>query len=77
MPEVEIIGDQIDLTKPAHIELTAEWPSEYKVAAALRSKLGLSRTEFDSLCESGKIVCVSGHNLKKCKLSGTILIDIR
>ncbi len=77
MPEVEILGEQIDLAQPAHIELTAEWPSEYKAAAAIRSKLGLSRTAFDRLCGEGKIVCVSGHNLKKCKLSGTIVIEIR
>lgn len=77
IPEVEILGEEIDLTEPIHIELTAEWPSEYKTAAALRSKLGLSRAEFERLCESGKIVCVSGQNLKKCKLSGTIIIEIR
>ncbi len=77
MPEIEIIGEEIGIEEPAYIELTAQWPSELKTAAVLRSKLGLSRAQFVRLCDSGKIVCVSGQNLRKCKLFGTIALEIR
>lgn len=77
IPEVELIGEQPELAEATQIHLLAEWPSEHRAAAAIRSKLGLSRTEFDRYCETGKINCVSGQNLKKCKLSGTIIIEIR
>lgn len=77
IPEIEILGDTVDFTEPVCIELTAEWPSEYKTATAVRNKLGISRSRFDRLCERGRIVCTSRQNLKKCKLAGTIIIEIR
>jgi hypothetical protein len=46
-------------------------------ASAIRNKIGLSRTEFERLCDREKIVCVSGQNLKKCRLTGTIILEIR
>lgn len=77
VPEIEIQGDTVDLTEPVSIELTAEWPAKYKAATAIREKLGVSRSQFDRLCENGKIVCTSGKNPKKCKLTGKIVIEIR
>lgn len=76
-PTIEILGEAIDFTEPVRIELTAEWPAEYKTAAAIREKLGISRSRFDGLCESGRILCTSGQNLKKCRLAGTIVVEIR
>lgn len=77
IPEIEILGDNIDFAEPVSIELTAEWPAEFKAATAIREKLGVSRSQFDRLCESGTILCTSGQNLKKCKLTGKIVIEIR
>ena len=77
IPEIEILGDTVDFTEPVSIELTAEWSAGYKAATAIRDKLGISRSQFDRLCESGKILCTSGQNLKKCRLTGTIVIEIR
>lgn len=77
IPAIEILGEQVDFTEPARVTVTADWPMEYKAATAIRDKLGLSRSRFDSLCDSGRIACVSGQSLKKCKLSGTITIEIR
>lgn len=76
-PGIEILGKKVDFTEPVCIELTAEWPAEYKAATAIRDKLGISRSEFDRLCDGERMVCVSGQNLKKCKLAGTIRIEIR
>ncbi len=75
--KIEILGEKVDFTEPVRIELTAEWPSEQKAAAAIREKFGISRSQFDRLCESGRICCVSGQNLKKCKLTGTIVLEVR
>lgn len=77
IPEIEILGEKIDFTEPVCIELTTEWPAEYKATTAIRDKLGISRSELDRLCDSGRIVCISGQNLQKCKLIGTIVIEIR
>lgn len=77
VPEIEIQGATVDFTEPVCIELTAEWPAEYKAATAIREKLGVSRSRFDRLCESGKILCTSGQNLKKCKFTGKFVIEIR
>ncbi len=77
VPEIEIVGEPVSLSEPARILLRAEWPSEMKASAALRQKLGLSKSAFHTLCETGGIVCVSGHNLQKCRLSGDIVIELR
>ncbi len=77
IPEIEIPGEKIDFTEPVCVELTAEWPAEYKAATAIREKLGISRSQLDRLCEDGRILCTSGQNLKKCKLAGKIVIEIR
>ncbi len=77
VPEIEIAGEEISIDEPAIIELTAEWPAEHKAAAAIRKKLGLSRSEFESLCDNERLCCISGHCLKKCKLSGKIVFEIR
>ena len=77
IPEIEIQGEAIDFTEPVCVELTAKWPSEQRASAAVREKLGISRSRFDRLCEEGRIRCISGQNLKKCRLSGTIVLEIR
>ena len=76
-PEIEVLGEKIDFTEPVLIELTAEWPAEQKAAAAVREKLGISRSQFARLCDSGRIRCISGQNLKKCRLASTIVLEIR
>ena len=65
IPQMKILGETIDFTEPICVELTAEWPSEQKASAAVREKLGISRSRFDRLCKEGRIRCVSGQNLKK------------
>lgn len=77
MPEIEILGKPVDLTESARITLISDWPMEYKASTAIRDKLALSRSAYDRLWDSGRIVCISGQNLKKSKLSDTITIEIR
>jgi hypothetical protein len=77
LPEIEVSGESVDTAETVRIELIAEQSSGYSAASIIRSKLGLSRSEFIRFCESGRLVCVSGQNLKKCKLAGTIILEIR
>lgn len=76
IPEIEIAGASCDFSQPARITLSAEWPAPLRAAPLIRKKLGLSRSQFDRLCEDDRLACVSGQNLKKCGLSGTIVIEI-
>ena len=76
VPQLALLGPDVGSEPPVCIELTAPWPAEYKAAAAIRQKLGLSRSQFDQLCESGRLTCLSGQNLKKCNLAGTFLLKL-
>ena len=60
----------------AEIRLTSQWSLENKAATLIRQKLGLSANQFDKLCNEGKIVSLSGHTLKKCKMSGNIIFRV-
>jgi len=75
-PEIEIAGPDIGAGESARIRLVAEQPLEVRVETVLRRKLGLSRSGFDRLLSGGKLVCLSGHNLKKCRLAGEITVEL-
>ena len=74
-PEIEIFGVDADLDESARIHLLPEWPMDIKAETVLRQKLGVSRREFDKLLSGGKLVCVSGHDLKKCKLLSEVVVE--
>jgi hypothetical protein len=76
-PEIEIIGTDIDCTEPLRIRIIPEQSLEIKAESVIRMKLGLSRSAFDNLLQNGKLRCVSGQNLKKCRLSGEIIIILQ
>jgi len=76
-PEIEISGEDVDLSQPARIHINAELPLAIKTEAVLRKKLGLSRSEFDRKLAGERLVCLSGHNLKKCKLTGGIIVELK
>lgn len=77
VPELTVLGPDVAGETPVCIELDAPWPAAYKAAAAIRQKLGLSRSRFDQLCESGRLACLSGQNMKKCSLAGTFLLELQ
>ena len=77
VPELTLLGQDAAGETPVCIEPDAPWPAEYKAAAAIRQKLGLSRSQFDRLCESGRLTCLSGQNLKKCNLAGNFCLQLR
>lgn len=74
-PEYEILGEDIKQNESARIHLMPEQPTEIKAETILRKKLCLSRNEFDRLLLSERLVCVSGQNLKKCKLSTEVIVE--
>ena len=57
--------------------MISETPLDIKVEGILRKHLDLSRSMFESLIDSGSLVCISGHNLKKCKIKDEIIIELR
>jgi len=75
-PSVEIEGEQVSLEEPVRIHLMAEQVIEVKALAVLRDRLGLSRSEMSRICDSGRLRCVSGQDIAKCKLAGEIVIEI-
>lgn len=76
-PELEIIGEDVACNEPLQIHLIPEQSLKIKAGGILREKLGLSRNEFGKLLSGGKLVCVSGHDLKKCKLSNEVVVEFR
>ena len=73
---IEIIGSDCDFSEVEKIRITAKHHLEIWAATLVRKKLGLSNKEFKRMCEEGKIVCLSGQNLKKCKMNGEITIQV-
>lgn len=76
MPTIKVLGESVDLQVPTKLHILPEYPMEIRVSAFLRSQLELSRSEYDRLCENETIRCISGQDLKKCKLSGEIVLEI-
>lgn len=83
-PEIGIIGPETTLAnvdvppgEPLRIRLIAEQPLAVRAEAILRGKLGLSRSEFERMLSIRRLVCVSGHDLKKARLSGEIIVELR
>ena len=72
----KITGEDIGLLETVRVKIIFKWPIEIKAAVLIREKLKLSRREFDAMCERGQIVCVSGHDLKKCKSAGEIIFEL-
>ena len=77
IPLVEIEGEPVSLTEPMRIHLIAEQAIDIKVLAILRDQLGLSRSKMSRMCDSGQLRCVSGQEIKKCRLTGEIVIEIK
>ncbi len=75
--EVEVSGEDCDLSVPCRVRLVSFGAAEVRLSAVLRQKLGLSRSAFDALCADVRLVCVSGHDLKKAKLGGEAVIEVR
>ena len=76
LPSIETEGAAADFAKPARIHLIAEHPAEIRALTVLRDKLGLSRSEIARMCDSGQLRCVSGQDIKKCRLTaGEIILE--
>ena len=72
-----ISGEDYHPNETMEIRLTTLWSLENKAATLIRNKLGLSANSFDRLHKNGKISSLSGHNIKKCKMSGTIIFQVQ
>ena len=75
--DIIIDGEDAGAGEPLRISLIPEHPMDVKVSAVLRKKLGLSRREFNALCETHRLRELNGRDLKKCKLSEEITVEIK
>ena len=71
-----IHGNEYLWNEPVEIHLSTKFPIENKAASLIKQKLGLSGNAFNKLCAEGKIICTSGHNLKKAKMVDTVIIQV-
>ncbi|MCL2083760.1 MAG: DUF1062 domain-containing protein [Oscillospiraceae bacterium] len=76
-PEIEITGEDAGRGEPVQIRIAPEQPLKIRAEHVLRKKLGLSRGGLDKALSSGRLVCVSGHDLKKCALSCEVVVELR
>ena len=74
--EIEVVGMDVQLDSQVRIHIISEQPLGIKAEAAIRKKTGLFRNEYEKLVSSGNLICVSGHDISKCKLSGEIVIEL-
>ena len=74
--DAEIVGSDYDWKEAAEIHLAAKWSMKSKAAAFIYRKLGLSRSAFEKMYTEGRISCLSGHDLKKCKMKTEIIFRI-
>lgn len=76
-PEIEVFGEGLDLSIPTRLHIVPQYALEVKLSFFLRGQLGLSRSEYERLCAEKRISCIAGSDLKKGKLSGEIIVEIR
>ena len=74
--EAEVVGPDYSWSGITEIHAATKWPLENKASSLIRQKLKLSNRAFEKMCEERKIVCLSGQNLVKCKMTGEIVFQI-
>lgn len=68
MPAYQIIGKDVSLSEKAYIKIQSQYYLPLKVSSILRTKLGLSKREFDLLLSDNRIQSNTEKDLRKCKL---------
>ncbi|WP_242961469.1 DUF1062 domain-containing protein [Peptostreptococcus faecalis] len=76
MPAYNIIGEDTSLENSVIIKIKSQYILPLKISSVLRTKLNLSRREFENLVSNNKIQSITDQNLKKGKLlsSETIIL---
>lgn len=74
MPAYQVMGEDISLEKPVSIKIQSQYILPLKISAILRTKLGLSQREFNTMLLNNRIEIDTGQDLKKCKLSSSEII---
>lgn len=76
IPVYQIIGENISLEKGGSIKIQSQYYLPIKISSILRLKLGISQREFEELLKNGRIKSEMGQDLKKCRLSSEMVINI-
>lgn len=82
LPDYQIIGELFDLEQkhssfPIQLHIISKYPTQFKVSALLREKLGWSRKTLELLVNQGRITGPNGVDLMKCRLKQEIIIEIK
>ena len=75
-PEYTLHGEPVPEGQCVELCIVAE-PSDVRLAAVLREILGLSRSAFDRRVQNHTVVGASGEDIRKRKLGGRIVIQIK
>lgn len=73
-PEYEITGEAFSPTESVELQIHAPIPLPIRVSALLRDKLNLSRRDFETLLDMGRLTALEGQDLRKRKLNGGICL---
>lgn len=73
-PEYEITGEAFSPTESVELQIHAPIPLPIRVSALLRDKLNLSRRDFETLLDKGRLTAPEGLDLRKRKLNGGICL---
>lgn len=71
LPTYQIIGEDVSLEKAVIIKIQSQYLLPLKISSILRTKLGISQREFDTLFLNKRILSNTGQDLRKCKLSSS------
>lgn len=68
MPVYQVIGEDVSLEKAVNIKIQSQYFLPLKISSILRTKLGISQREFDTLISSKQIQSNTKQDLRKGKL---------
>lgn len=76
-PAYTVRGGEIDLSRPARIEIVSAYPLKLRVGKLVREKLGLTNKTFDALAAGGAIRMENGADIRRAKLGckAVVLLD--
>lgn len=76
LPAYRVLGENISLEQPASIKIQSQYYLPLKVSSILRTKLDISQRELDIMLLNNRIQSNSKKDLRKCRLTSEIIIDI-
>lgn len=71
LPAYQVVGENLSLEQAATIQIQSQYILPIKISSVLRTKLGITQRELDTLIKNNRIQSSTGQDLRKCKLSSS------